>query len=175
MGGKGLRVIAFLAGVVLLVAAIKAVNWLPAAIQSDVLREYGSMEEVRASVALGDVYVPSYYPQELGWPPAAILAQGRPFPALVLEFARSEGRDTALVVVQTASGWSLPEGRIRMATTQESVRYSLQGRQALLTVGTSPAGDRVSRIVWTEGKYRIDIAAKAPPVELVKVAESMLR
>ena len=175
MAGKRFGLLAFLAGVAILVAVLKVANWLPTAMQRDVLRRYGSIEDVRSSVNLGDIYVPSYYPQELGWPPSAIFAQGRPFPALVMEFVRAGGREAALVVSQSASSRPLLDGRIRMDRVQESVRYSLKGRDAVLSVGVSSRGEQVSRIVWTEGKYRIDLAAKAPPVELIKVAESMLR
>lgn len=175
MGAKMLRLAAFLAGTALVVAAIKAVNWLPAALQPDVLRRHESVEEARASSGVEQILVPSYYPQELGWPPSAILAQGRPYPAVVLEFTRAGGRDAALVVTQWAAGRPRPEGRIPIAEVQETVRYSLRGRDAVLTVGRSPAGERVSRIGWAEGKYLFEISGKVSPVDLVKAAESMLR
>lgn len=175
MARRSLRLVAFLIGVAGLVAALKVAHWIPAAAQRDLLRRYGTVEEVRAAMSPAEVYVPSYIPQELGWPPSAIVAQRRPFPAVVMEFENAGRRETALVISQAPPGRELPGVKIPLARVDESVRYSLKGRDAVLWVGASPRGEQISRLAWTESAVRIDLVAKTAPVELIKVAESMLR
>lgn len=175
MAARIVKIAAFLAGVAAFAAALSLANRLPAAVQPDLLRRYSRVDEVRSALRLNVLLVPSYFPQELSWPPRAILAQGRPFPAVVMEFARAGGRDAVLVIAQWEAGRTLSEGTVRMARARESVRYSLGGRDALLSVGTGPQGEQISRIGWTEGKFRVEVEAKVPPVELIRVAESMVR
>jgi len=175
VAGPLARAALFAAGVALFGAALKAANALPALIQPDVLRRYASLEEARAALRMENPGVPSYFPEELGWPPSVVLAQGRPFPALVMEFERARGRGPALVIARWAAGRPLGAGPIRLARTGAAVRYALKGREFLLRVGITPAGEAACRVGWTEGRFRTELAGKVPPAELIRVAESMLR
>ena len=55
----------------------------------------------------------------------------------------------------------------------ESVRYQLRGRDALLEVGVCEENIMCSRISWNEKGYRISVAMKSAPVDLIRIAESM--
>ncbi len=88
----------------LVIIALKVVNWLPLAMQKETIRQYASVEEVRAALGMKEIYVPSYFPQQITWPPATILAQGRPFSAIVMEFTRADKRNIALVISQSEGG-----------------------------------------------------------------------
>jgi hypothetical protein len=167
--------LSFGAAVGLLVAGLRLLNGVPLLVQEDLLRTYGDLDEVRSALRIAPILVPSYFPQDLSWPPAAILAQGRPFSAVVMEFERSGGRETALVIVQADADRAVAGGKIRIGRIRESAGYSLKGRDAVLDVGACRDGGPCSRISWREGRYRIDVTARSAPFELIEIAESMVR
>lgn len=169
------RFFAFAGAVAVLVALLKLLNWLPLAAQKDLLREYRDLEDARAASGIDPALAPSYFPQNLSWPPSTIFAQGTPFPALVMEFERIGGKETVLIISQAESETFFPRERIRFQEVKERVPYSLKGREALLEVGVGPQGDPCAGIGWKEGRYRIVVRARTSPFELIKIAESMLR
>jgi hypothetical protein len=173
MSKKLLGLIVFCAVVSALVVALKLVNWVPSALQEGALRKYGSIDEVKAKLKIKDVFAPAYYPQCFSWPPSQIAAQTSPYTAVVMEFNRKDGREACLIVSQVASPHVLPEEKIKLSRVAESVRYSLRGRDALLEVGVCGGDDPCSRMTWNEKGYRISVALKSTPVDLIRIAESM--
>ncbi len=161
--------------IVLLIAALKVMNWLPLAMQKETIRQYASVEEVRAALGMKEIYVPSYFPQQIIWPPATILAQGRPFSAIVMEFTRADKRNIALVISQSEGGALNVENPIKITNVTEKARYAIKGRDAALTVGTCGNDEPCSGITWNEGKYTMTVLMKSAPFELTKIAESMIR
>jgi hypothetical protein len=159
----------------LLVAALKVMNWLPLAMQKETIRQYASVEEVHAALGMKEIYVPSYFPQQITWPPATILAQGRPFSAIVMEFTRADKRNIALVISQSEGGALNVENPIKITNVTEKVRYAIKGRDADLTVGTCGNDELCSGITWNEGKYTMTVLMKSAPFELTKIVESMIR
>jgi hypothetical protein len=164
----------FAALVAALVAGLKLFNWLPLAVQKDAMRKYASIEEVRSALGIKDLYVPSYFPQSLTWPPSDIMAQGRPFTAVLMEFNRVGGEDIALIISQAASRSFDPTLKIKLSQVREKVAYDLKGREAVLEVGVCEGGGPCSRVSWEEGRYTIRVVMKSPPFELLKMAQSML-
>jgi len=169
------RFIAFVGAVALLVALLKVLNWLPLAARPDLLAEYRDLEEARMAAGIDAALVPTYFPQNLSWPPSLIWAQGTPYPALLLEFGRPTGKETVLLISQAGSASFFPEERMRFLEVEQDAPYSLKGRQARLTVGICPGGESCSGISWQEGGYRIVVRAKLSPFEVIRIAESMLR
>ncbi|HZW36744.1 MAG: hypothetical protein ACM319_02465 [Deltaproteobacteria bacterium] len=165
----------FAAAVVLLAGGLKLAGWLPMLTQRDLMRKYASVEDVRAELSIREIHVPSYFPQNLSWPPSTVLAQGKPFPALIMEFEQAGGKSAGLVISQSRSASFRTDGRIRIAQLKEKVDYPLKGRVATLEVGTCGNGEPCSRVSWTEGNTYITVSARSTPLELIKVAESMLR
>jgi len=170
-----LRFFAFAGAIAVLVAGLKILSWIPVVAQKDVLREYPDVEEARVATAIGKIYVPSYFPQNLAWPPSRIIAQGKPFPALIMEFEKVGGKEVALLISQAASEDFFSAGKIRMLEVTESVPYPLKGRDALLEVGLCQRDEPCAGISWKEGRYRIVVRARTTPFELIKIAESMLK
>ena len=175
MRGKILGLLAFLAGVGILVLGLRFFNWLPLMVQVDSMREYQDVEEVKRALPIQTIYVPSYFPQNLSWPPSRILAQGRPFPAVVMEFGKTTGKEIMLLISQSTSEVFLPEEKIKIIEVIESVSYPVKGRNALLRVGVCQRNEPCSGISWKEGEYKIHVLAKSTPFELIRIAESMLR
>ena len=163
----------FLLTVAAVIIVLKALNWLPLVLQQDTMRRYGSVEEVRAKLSIKDLYVPSYFPQSITWPPTEILAQTKPYPAVLMVFNQAGKRDVALVISQAAAGTFSGNEFIKFAQITETVPYHVKSGEALLEVGTCKNGEPCSRLSWTEGSYRMTVVMKSPPFELIKIAESM--
>lgn len=175
MGKKLWGLFAFAAAVAVMLVAMKAANWAPSAVQPDLARKYRDLDEVKTSLNIRGIIVPSYFPQNLKWPPSAILAQGRPFQAVVMEFEQIGTRETVMVISQSLSDRFRADDKIRITETKERLPYSLKGRNSVLEIGFCGKGEACSRISWKEGQYHVDVMSKSPPFELIKVAESMLQ
>jgi hypothetical protein len=164
----------FLLTVVLLVLALKFLNYLPMAVQTDTIRRYRSVDEVRARLNIRDIYVPSYFPQGLVWPPSEILAQRRPFAAVIMEFHSAGREDTVLMISQSASTHFKPDEKIRLQRIKDRVGYPLRGRVMMLEAGVCADEEPCSRVSWAEEGYTITVTARSEPPELMKIAESMI-
>ncbi len=164
---------AFAAAVAILVAALLLANWAPLALQKETLRRYNSIEEVRAALPGKMIYVPSYFPQQVSWPPSKILAQGKPFQASVMEFKRA-GSDEAVLTISQAEGPFNTDRDMVLTTVSEQVRYIMKGRTAALQVGTCGNGEPCSRMSWNEGGSSITVTMRSGPFELTRISESML-
>ncbi len=173
MNGKLRGFFSFAVMVVVLVVVLKVLDWLPAAVQKETIRQYSSVEEARAALGI-EIYVPSYFPRSIAWPPARVLAQGRPFAAVVMEFREAGARETGLVIVQSASAGFRAGEKLRIARVNERVVHDLKGRRAELTVGLCKGGAPCSGISWDEGEFGISVTIKSPPFELLRIAESMV-
>ncbi|MBI5574965.1 MAG: hypothetical protein HY896_01230 [Deltaproteobacteria bacterium] len=167
--------IAFAAAVILLAAGLKFVNWMPSVAQPDLLKKYKDLEEMKMSLNIRDVIIPSYFPEKLNWPPSSILAQGKPYPAVVMEFEQIGTKETVLVISQSLSDRFRADEKIRIAQLKEKVPYTIKGRKSVLEIGFCAKGEACSHISWKEGKYYVDVMSKSTPIELLKVAESMLQ
>jgi hypothetical protein len=176
MGRKIVGVFSFGLMVLVLAGALKVINWLPSAVQEGFIREYKDIEEVKEKLKIKDIYIPSYFPQSVKWPPSAIWAQTRPFTAIVMEFRNVENGGIELTISQVSAGARfIPDNKINIEQVRERIDYSLKGRKALLEVGACRDEERCSRISWIEGGYRITLAMESPPFELIKISESMLK
>jgi hypothetical protein len=153
---------------------IKVINWLPLTLQNETLRRYGSIEEIKAGLNIAHVYVPTYFPQTISWPPEYLFAQSKPYPWIMMKFGERDGSREALIITQSRTDATdqVPGGLVKIS---ERAPYELRGRHSLLEVGTCDNGEPCSRISWHEGEYRLTVFMMAPPFELIKIAESMLR
>jgi len=170
--------LAFAAGLAILVIALKTLNGLPLIAQKDLMRRYGDFEEMQTSLGIRGVLVPSYFPEDFRWPPTRILAQGKPYPAVIMEFERSgEGKDRGIgmMIYQSVEDNFTPGGPLEISRVRERATYPLKGRSAILDVGFCGSGGPCSRISWREKDLRITVLARLTPFELMKVAESMFR
>lgn len=174
MKGGIQRVLAFAGAVALLVGLLRLLNWLPLVARPDLLSNYRDLEEARTAAGIEAVLVPSYFPQNLAWPPSRIWAQGIPYRALLLEFGRPSGKETVLLISQAASESFFPEERMRFLEVAQDAPYPLRGRAARLRVGVCPGSETCSEIAWKEGPFHVVVRAKLSPFELIRIAESML-
>ncbi len=170
-----LRIFTFAAAVGILAGGLKLVNWIPLVAQKNLLRNYSDIEAAKAELGIREIIVPSYFPQSLSWPPSAVLAQNKPYPAVVMEFRQMGTKDTVLVISEALSDEFRADDKIRITQVKERIDRPLKGRESVLEAGFCSKGETCSRVSWKEGPLRIEVMAKSSPVEMLKVAESMLR
>ena len=159
------------------VALLSLANWVPSLINEDSVRRYDSIEEAEQSLGFDNkVLAPKYFPEGISWPPSMILAQKKPFKAIVIEFMEVKTAQTALIVILS----SLKESnvqlqRIAMTEVKEKTEYMLKGKAALLEVGSCGKVATCSRMTWQENGLNFTVLYMSSPFELIKVAESMIR
>lgn len=160
----------------LAVALLAAANRLPSLMQKGFAREYDSVEAAKRALDLDAVSVPAYFPEGITWPPSFILAQRKPYPAVVMEFKEATTGETVLIVIQSSlrSGGDAQLQRIRLSEVKEETRYPLKGKMVLLQVGVCGSGP-CSRMTWQDGALRFTVLLRSSPFELIRIAESMIR
>ncbi len=167
--------LSFSLAITILVVAMKVINGVPLIARKDALRRYASIEEVRNSLNIREIYVPAYFPQDIVWPPSGILAQGKPFPAVMMEFKNRNSGEIELVLCQSRGGQFPLDRRIDMTSVKETVPFLMKGRRAVLVVGECAKNEPCSKITWEEGDNTVAALMKAAPFELNRLAESMIR
>jgi hypothetical protein len=175
--GKTLRgLLWMLALVVLAILFLAAVNWLPSLREEGFARQYNSIEEVKRSLKLNDIAVPAYFPEGIQWPPSFILAQKKPYQAVVMEFKETNTKESALIVIQASVlGSDTQLQRIRMSRLKEETQYRLKGRFVNLQVGTCDNGMQCSKMTWQDAGLSYTVILMSSPFELIRIAESMIR
>ncbi len=161
------------AGVAMLIFIM---NMLPSLARKDFAARYVNIEEAKRSSGLDSVPVPSYFPEGISWPPSFIVAQKRPYKALVAEFKDRASGQTALIIIQTSLPGSEQQfQRVRLAEVKQQSDYRLKGMNAALLVGTCDNGLPCSRMSWQDGGGSHAVLLTSTPFELIKIAESMVR
>ncbi len=171
---RGLLWMLVMAG--LAVAFLAAAKRVPPAAQKGFARQYDSIAEAKHSLGLDAVLVPAYFPEGITWPPSFILAQQKPYQAVVMEFKETKTRETALIVIQSSStGSDAQLQRIRLSEVKEETSYRLKGKSVLLQVGICDNGKACSRMTWRDNGLRCTLVLLSSPFELITIAESMIR
>jgi hypothetical protein len=174
--GKTLRgLLWMLTLVTLIILSLAAVNWLPSLREEGFARQYDSIEEAKRSLKLKDIVVPAYFPEGIRWPPSFILAQKKPYQAVVMEFKDVQTKETALIVIQSSlRGSDAQLQRIRLSNVKEETQYRLKDRNVLLQVGTCDNGMQCSKMTWQDSDLFYTVILMSSPFELIRIAESMI-
>lgn len=151
-------------------------NWLPSLMEQDFPKSYDNIEEAGRFLGPDSILIPAYFPEGITWPPSLILAQKKPFKAIVMEFRKAQSMETVLVVIQSSS----PHGykqlqRITLSEIREETEYGLKGRTALLKTGDCDNGKLCSSMTWQDRDMYCTVLLMSPPFELIRIAESMVR
>jgi hypothetical protein len=151
------------------------INQLPSLIQKDFPRQFSSIEEARFTLALDNIIVPSYFPEEISWPPSFIFAQKKPFKVVVTEYKDVRSGNTALIIVQASTAANIKQyQRIRLSVIKQEAVYNLKGKNAHLQIGTCENLLPCSQISWQDEHENYALLSTSSPFELIKIAESMI-
>jgi len=157
-----------------LIVALKLLDWLPGAFHPGAVRRYASIDEAKSILGIPKIYVPAYFPKTLEWPPSQVLAQKKPFAAVIMEFRRVDSREVALVVTETASRRLRQRPAIHLQRIQQTSSVNLKGRESIVERGFCDDGEPCSEIMFMEGDLWINIQMRSSAEELLVLAGSML-
>ena len=92
----------------------------------------------------------------------------------MIGFRRKEGEGLCTVMTQTAVPHRLEDRATAMERVDQTVSHMLKGRPALLEIGTCSDGSECSRLSWDDKGYHLTVLMKNKPIELIRMAESMI-
>ena len=174
MRSKAYGLLYLLLSVAAVLIVLMVLNWLPTMLQKDMMRRFNSLDEVQSKLNIRELQVPSYFPQSIMWPPSEILAQAKPYPAVLMIFNDVNTRAITLVISQGTTDAFSANTLIPFVRVTRKVPLDLKTRKAILEVGTCKDDEPCSRLSWTENNFRTVITMKSEPFELIRIAESMI-
>lgn len=158
-----------------LIVFLKVLGWLPAAVSKTEVKTFRSLEDARAALKIKRIYLPSYFPQYLSWPPDEILARRKPFTMVLMHFENEQRREIALAIRQSDSRDPAPlKTRIEPVSIRSGEDISLKGRQARLFMAICPVNRACNGVTWQDEGYTFTVIAKDSVEEVLKIAESMI-
>ncbi len=160
--------------VLIAVLVLKLLNWIPASFQKEDIKKYKTVEEVNEKLKISRVYVPSYFPDHIKWPPIEIFAQKRPFILIMMHFAHVDSGEYALSIYQADSGAQFEPKRDILYIKDERI-VSVKDRQAKIQLAVCRGNIKCNSLSWEEGKFRLFLIGDDTPEQLLKMAESMLQ
>jgi len=159
----------------LIVAALGGINRLAASIQRVSAQPFATIEEARRHIGLAHITMPAYFPEGIAWPPSLLIGQKKPFPAFAMEFRHARGSDIILIVAQyTGAPDARTLQRVRLTAVLEETAYTIKQQPVLLQVGRCSTGESCSQMHWTSAGVRHTVLLAGPPLELIRLAESMI-
>ena len=161
------------------VGALRALDRVPALLTGAThgTRLFETLDE--AELALGvKLWLPSYYPDALSWPPARIEAdRTAPLVAIRIE-GRARGEEHA-VICQSLEGDGCGESSFRQllprAEEVGAVQIDVGGRPASLKRLVTPGGGIVHDLFWVQGGRSLAMRYHGPAPDLLRMAASMGR
>jgi hypothetical protein len=169
------KLLLFLMVVAAVVGALKLLNWVPVALQSEGLQRYRTVDDARTELKIRQIYLPAYFPQYLKWPAIEVFAQKKPFFALLMHFTGIDNSDIVLAIRQCEIGHpDVPKLRIEPETVTGTENITLKGRPAVLVHGICPENDRCNSVTWQDQGFTFTVVLKDSVNELLRVSESML-
>lgn len=171
------RVVLFGLILSIMILGLLILNTIPSMIQEQGMRNYSSIEAAQKEAGLERVFLPAYFPQRLSWPPAEILAQGAPFPLLLVHFSERDSGRLVLAIRQVEYKHTAEAQQPRLAVESIRSRESiiLKGRKAELLSGKCRETGQCVGISWQEADFELRLVGQLPPEEMLRMAESMVR
>lgn len=171
-------ILRYLALLTVVLAVVALLDLVPSMVDSGNMRRFKSIEALKSASGPREVLVPSFFPEGIAWPPALVLGQREPFSASILGFDGDfDGRrgTHVLVISQSSSASFSPGSMAAFEEIRQSVSTSVEGRDTLLETGLCRGGEQCSRLTWSEGGQRVELFMQATSLELIRIAESMLK
>ena len=163
--------------IILLVAVLELLNWMPSIIDSESLRKYGSIELVKRKLHIEKIYMPAYLPEGLNlkWPPSEIYAQKKPFLMILMHFQHRDSADIGLTVYQVDSRTKYqPEPRIKIIRIKNKSRVSIKDREGTLVTAVCENDTPCNKVSWKEGDFLLTVTGKDSERDLIRIAGSMI-
>jgi len=157
------------------VMLLDLLNWVPNAVQKDGVRKYKTIEDAKASLKLSKLFLPSYFPQYLIWPPSEVYGRRKPSKMVLMHFINYDRKDVVLSIMQAEASDPHPlRSRIEPVKIRRRDAVLIKGRRGELSLALCSGGEPCNSVTWEEEGYTFTIIAKDSVQELLKIAESTL-
>ena len=169
------KYIIFAIMIVALVVMLDLLNWVPTIFQKEGVRKYKTIEDAKAELKLSKLFLPSYFPQYLMWPPSEIYGRRKPAKMVLMHFVNYERKDVVLSLMQAESSDPHPlKSRIEPVKTRKREGILIKGRRGELSLALCAGGEPCNLVTWASEGYTFTIIAKDSVQELLKIAESVI-
>lgn len=160
----------------LIAGLLYSTNLLPYLADKGVMRPYESLDAVRENLRVDKIVLPTYFPEEIAWPPKFILAQKTPFFALVMEFNRHGSNETSLIIVQSEVYESLSKlDRLVFSTVSEQAEHLIKSKKVTVQAGICKGNIKCSKVTGQMDNMYFSVSSVFTPIELLRIADSMMR
>jgi len=167
-----IRTFTFLVMAGILAIALHALNWVPELFRPGLAKAYPDVETAGRVLGIKNVPVPSYFPENISWPPSTVVAQNYPYPAILLQFNSEETSEQIMVITRTTGG-KRPLLKTSVEDIVEQSRADLNGQEATLVTGTCEEDRPCSLITWQAEGQQTSVLLYERPFELIRIAQSI--
>jgi hypothetical protein len=148
-------------------------NILPLYFDKSLLRGYTNINELKNSLKIKDLLLPTYLPENIKWPPSKILGQSTPYLAIILEFTSATNNDTILFIsISENKNFKYPNNII-LHNNSKTFTININNRPALIKAGFCQDNINCSEIIINDVKYQIVLKGKIQLPVLLKIAKSI--
>lgn len=149
---------------------------VPAYIQERKEKSYSSVEEAEYSLGLR-IFLPSYFPDYLTWPPKEIKVVRKPSLIITLVFISQGDGTPSLVIHEIISNTdeSKPVGLdiIEPKGHSGEIEVSVGGAKGTLKLGVVEHGSRWTQLHWKQGDRKMVLRSNRSVEDLLKIARSI--
>lgn len=169
------KAIFFILMIAALVLALKLLNHLGGSLKEGGLRRYSSLEAAERDLGPLPTTLPSYYPDTYEWPPGEVLAQGSPYP-LVLIHVKERVSGRIGLAIRGADRRIPDPPPLRLAPDQVHLRrmVDLKGHPAEIVFAECKGATRCYQMTWDSGTTTITLVGLVSEEELLRMAGSMI-
>ncbi len=168
------RWMTFAVTIVIAVALLKLLNWVPSVIEEEGIRKFRTLDEAQAAMKTTKIAVPSYFPERIQWPPYEIFAQRKPFSLVMMHFSHADSRTLALALYQyDARGTFEPPFQESVVHVRKEMTVPVGTRSGFLTIAVCRGNRLCNSLSWEIDGITHLLVYDDDPEELVKMASSM--
>jgi hypothetical protein len=135
-------------------------------------KEYNSLDEVKSITNITNIYLPTYFPSSIKWPPAKIYAQTQPVKAIVTEYV-NKNNEIVLEIFQIHHKKFNYKSHINIKEILEESFLNIKNHKTKIYSGFCSDREYCSRIEIAIEKGQLTLIGKLQVQELLKIAKSI--
>ncbi len=157
----------------MIVASLYLLKMVPSYLQESEEKSYNNIEEAEYTLGLR-VFLPSYFPEYLIWPPSEIKVVRKPSLTISLVFLSRSHRNPSLVLHQIFPSINEVESSLtELKKPLQETKVSVGGVNGTLIIGMGEDGKRWTQLSWKAADRRMVLIANFSVEDLLKIARSI--
>ena len=171
---RAARLPAFAAIILMLLGALRVLNWIPHLIEERSLRRWPSLENAQRALDLPPVKLPTFFPDSLQFPASEVWAGTEPAPSILMHFGLTDRDRLGLAILWTTDDSAPLLPRIAPTRILQERTIDLEGRPAFLELAACADGRPCNRLRWSQSELSITLVGALPEKQLIRIGHSML-